>query len=358
MSPSPLDRLARLAALPPWLRTAAALALGAVAALVFAALGAPLPWLIGPLLATAAASMAGAPLTAAPSLRNAGQVLIGTALGLDFTPQVVALVVSHWAAVLAGIAWALALGTGFAAFLRWANRGDDTLDRATLFFSSAIGGAGEMTVLAERHGGRTDVVAAAHSLRVLMVVVLVPFGFQWAGLRGLDASLLPGARAVHAPGLALLLAMALGAAFAARRIGVANAWMLGPLALAFALTACNVELSALPRALTGAAQLFIGVALGTRFTPAFLHTAPRGLATVAAGTLLLMLASAVYALALAALAGLHPATVLLGTAPGGVAEMCLTAKALQLGVPVVTAFHVTRMAGVVLLAGPLFRCRA
>ena len=41
--------------------------------------------------------------------------------------------------------------------------------------------------------------------------------------------------------------------------------------------------------------------------------------------------------------------------PGGIAEMCLTAKALQLGVPVVTAFHVTRMVAVVLLAGPLFR---
>jgi hypothetical protein len=35
--------------------------------------------------------------------------------------------------------------------------------------------------------------------------------------------------------------------------------------------------------------------------------------------------------------------------------MCITAKVLQLGVPIVTAFHVTRMAAVVLLAGPLFR---
>jgi len=50
--------------------------------------------------------------------------------------------------------------------------------------------------------------------------------------------------------------------------------------------------------------------------------------------------------------------VLLGTSPGGIAEMCITAKVLQLGVPVVTAFHVTRMAAVVLLAGPLYRWRA
>jgi uncharacterized membrane protein AbrB (regulator of aidB expression) len=35
--------------------------------------------------------------------------------------------------------------------------------------------------------------------------------------------------------------------------------------------------------------------------------------------------------------------------------MSLTAKTLQLGVPIVTTFHVTRMAVLVLTIGPLFR---
>jgi membrane AbrB-like protein len=134
--------------------------------------------------------------------------------------------------------------------------------------------------------------------------------------------------------------------------------MLGPLAVAFALTAGGIELSALPPWMSGAAQLFIGVALGVRFKPSFLHTAPRWLASVAVGTLLMIVLSAAYALAVARWSGLHPATVLLGTSPGGIAEMCITAKVLELGVPVVTAFHVTRMAAVVMLAGPLFRWRA
>jgi uncharacterized membrane protein AbrB (regulator of aidB expression) len=47
--------------------------------------------------------------------------------------------------------------------------------------------------------------------------------------------------------------------------------------------------------------------------------------------------------------------VLLGTSPGGIAEMCITAKVLQLGVPVVTAFHVTRYIAVLLLTAPLYR---
>jgi uncharacterized membrane protein AbrB (regulator of aidB expression) len=46
---------------------------------------------------------------------------------------------------------------------------------------------------------------------------------------------------------------------------------------------------------------------------------------------------------------------LLGTSPGGIAEMCITAKVLQLGVPVVTAFHVTRYVAVLLLTAPIYR---
>jgi uncharacterized membrane protein AbrB (regulator of aidB expression) len=45
---------------------------------------------------------------------------------------------------------------------------------------------------------------------------------------------------------------------------------------------------------------------------------------------------------------------MLGVAPGGIAEMAITAKVLQLGVPLVTAFQVFRMAGVVLVTGPLY----
>jgi uncharacterized membrane protein AbrB (regulator of aidB expression) len=62
-----------------------------------------------------------------------------------------------------------------------------------------------------------------------------------------------------------------------------------------------------------------------------------------------------YAWVLAQATQLHWATVLLGTSPGGIAEMAITAKVLQLGVPLVTAFHVTRLAAVLLLAEPMYR---
>ena len=53
--------------------------------------------------------------------------------------------------------------------------------------------------------------------------------------------------------------------------------------------------------------------------------------------------------------GIQTGNLVLALAPGGVAEMSITAQVLQLGVPLVTAFHVIRMILVVVLSAPLFR---
>jgi hypothetical protein len=106
---------------------------------------------------------------------------------------------------------------------------------------------------------------------------------------------------------------------------------------------------------TNAAQLVIGISLGVRFSRSFVHLAPRWLGSVALATVAMIGLCAAFAWALAWSTQLHWATLLLGTSPGGIAEMAITAKVLQLGVPVVTAFHVTRLAAVLVLAEPMYR---
>jgi uncharacterized protein len=339
-----------------------------LAAGICVALHTPLPWMIGPLLVTAVLAMAGVPIMSWTPLRNLGQWIIGAALGLYFTPQVVALVTGLWWAIALNIVWALLLGLLFGEWLfrlhapptpgrtaGWrAALVVQGLSRRTTYFASPIGAASEMTLMGERHGAQTELVAASHSLRVLLVTLIIPFGFQWAGLQGLD-SLPPAAREVSGPGFAML-ALLTGAGCLlmvwARRT---NPWFIGALGAALLLTASGTTLSAIPQELTNAAQLLIGVSLGVRFTRSFVHQAPRWLASVALATVLMIVLCAGFAWSLAQLAGLHWATLLLGTSPGGIAEMAITAKVLQLGVPVVTAFHVTRLTAVLLLAEAMFR---
>jgi membrane AbrB-like protein len=319
----------------------------------------PLPWMIGPLLATAAASMGGAPVGSWVPLRNAGQWTIGAALGLYFTPQVTALVAGIWWAILLGIIWSLGLGIVFGNWLyrihapRMQALAQPQM-RATCFFAGSIGGASEMTLLAERQGARTDLVAASHSLRVLIVTLGIPFAFSYSGMHGIDLTP-PGPREANWPGMALLILATGAGAWLMDRLGRANPWFLGALAASMAITMSGINLSAIPQWLSNAAQLVIGISLGVRFTAGFIHTAPRWLASVAVGTLGMIVLCGAFAALLAWGTGIHAATLILGTSPGGIAEMAITAKVLQLGVPVVTAFQVCRLIAVLILSNPAYR---
>ena len=231
-------------------RVLGTLALAAAAAVLCAWLHTPIPWMLGPLLVTAVASLTGAPTASWAPLRNGGQWVIGTALGLYFTPQVGALVAGLWWAIALGIAWALLMGWGFG---RWLQRVHaphlSALSvqqlRATTYFAGAIGGASEMTLLAERAGARTDLVASAHSLRVLLVTVCIPFGMAFWGVSGLDLAP-PGVRTVTGHGLALLAVCTLVGALVARRLGRANPWFMGALLVAMGVTLSGQVWSAIP----------------------------------------------------------------------------------------------------------------
>ncbi|WP_229429761.1 AbrB family transcriptional regulator [Massilia sp. ZL223] len=340
---------------PPGLRRfAPALLLALAAAQACVALDTPLPWMIGPLFSTALACMAGARMAAPVQAREAGQWAIGSALGLYFSAPVLAVLARNIGWIALAVAFAICLGMAAGALLRRLAG----VDEATAFFAMAVGGASEMAVQGERHGAAVDRVAEAHSLRIMMVVGLIPFAVRWLSGHGWGEGhdpFVPLAATVHVPGLILLILLTGAAALLLKRLQLPNAWVIGPLAVSLMLTAAGVELSRLPEWMIRAGQLFIGISLGTRFTPHFVRTAPRYLGGVAACTLVTMLLAGPFAFLVAMAAGLHPGTMILAASPGGIAEMSLTARVLHQGVPVVTAFHVSRMVVVVVAIGPLYR---
>src|SRR4030095_9619445 len=210
-----------------WLPAVRGLAIGLAAALVCMGIHAPLPWIIGPLVAGAQSRSAGIDCRAPLGGRQSGQWIVGTALGLYFTPDVAQLVLRiGWALLLAAL-FALALGY-FCGYLLARIGG---IDRTTAVFASVPGGAAEMAVLGERYGARVDQVAAAQSLRIMLVVIAIPWIFAALQLHGADA-FRPGAIEVRATGLVALLASTLAAGLLLQRLGVPNAFVLGALAVA------------------------------------------------------------------------------------------------------------------------------
>ena len=309
----------------------------------------PLPWMIGPLLVMAAVKVFGADVDVPRGGRQTGQLIIGCALGLYFTPAVVSALAVHAVTMLFAAAFAILLGyiCGFSL------SPISGVDKTTAFFASVPGGAAEMAVLSERFGAATDKVALAQSLRILLVVVLIPAILTFSGAHGAD-QYQPSPGQVSYPGLALLLSLCVIVGGILTIVNIPNAWMLGPLFVSIAVTVSQTGLSAMPVPLSNLGQLLIGCALGARFEQGFIRSARRYLFGLAVSIGIALVLSALFGFALAYLTGIPIPTLILATAPGGIAEMGITAKVLQLGVPLVTAFHVTRIVLLVTTAAPLF----
>lgn len=337
------------AARDSWANPVLALALCAAAGALFAWLRLPLPWMTGPLSAMAFCNFANAGLRAPRGAREAGQVVIGTALGLYFTAAVAREVLSYWHLLIAAGLFAIVLGALGGWILSRAAR----IDGTTAFFASVAGGAAEMTILGERYGARPDRVALGQSLRILAVVVVVPFALTYSGLRGTELYQ-PTTLPVDWGGLALLLAIAAGAAFLVNACGMPNAFMFGALGVVIALTVSGIHFSSMPPLLSNAAQVVLGCALGARFQRRSLESAPRYVFAVLVSVAVAMVVAAAFAAVLAWASGVPMATLVLATAPGGIAEMCITAKVLSLGVPLVTAAHVTRVLVLITTTAPTY----
>lgn len=337
------------------LRILCTLFAGFIAALACVSLSTPIPWMIGPLLITAGLSIFGIQTASWNPLRNTAQWMIGGALGLYFTPQVSHLVISLWWLVILSVIWSLALGYSYGQWLYWFNAPRfPCLDRKTAYFASVVGGASEMTLLAEREHARTDLVASAHTLRVLILTIAIPFAIKWIGWHGLDNTQTHNYQFSITGFITLVLLTGFGAA-AMKLLGQSNAWFIGPLIVSIALAVNQIELSSIPSWLTNAAQIIIGISLGVRFSPEFIHSAPRWLLSVAIGTFAMMVICVIASIGLSHLLPLHPATIILASAPGGIAEMAITAKVMQLGVAIVTALQACRIIAVLFLAEPLYR---
>ena len=326
------------------------LAVCAVGGAICAWVHTPLPWMMGSIFGMGAAQLAGAHFKTLPGGRDAGMLIVGVSLGLYFTVPVVREVSRYWPwFVFLGFA---AIGFGAASALVLMRLGG--IDRPTAYFGSMPGGASEMATMGEDYGAKTHLVAVSHTMRMLVVVSVIPISITLAGFSATEDY-----RPVTVPfdpaKLALLLAMAAVAGFVARKLRAPTAFTMGPLFLTIALTVSGVQLSSVPTWLTNVAQVLLGAALGVRFERSFIAVAPR-LLTALVPSLAVMLGLAAFTgWAISMGSGAYIGTSLLSAAPGGIAEMSITAKVLRIGVAFVTAAHVVRYLIVVLFTIPMYK---
>lgn len=184
----------------------------------------PLPWMLGPFFVFAVLSVSGFTFELLPMGREIGQVAIGTAVGLRFTGEVLLAVATLLPAMFLATAYVMSF-TMIAAFLI---RPMARLDPNTAFFATAAGGMADMAHVAERHGGSPGSVAVVHSMRVSLVVAVVPFLVYFFGEHGTMAM-----GQGHSADNLLMVAVALAAGLLGARVlkgsPLPNRWLVGPI---------------------------------------------------------------------------------------------------------------------------------
>ena len=297
----------------------------------------PLAWMLGAMAATGALAWTERAAVWRPT-RPAALILLGLGLGQTFTAPVMAAVGLALPWLVAAAVLSVVVGAAATAlFARMAGT-----DAETGYYASVPGGVVLMAVLAQRAGVSVPAVTLAQTIRVMLVVVIVPPLVTWLAPRGGAGAFLTERPEVWLPGLALMVAGGVGVALLVARTGLANPWMLGPCGFVIAVSAVGVLPSGVPVWMVDAAQVGMGMALGQRMSRRFLLSSRRLALASVATTLLLVAVMAVLAVGMAWVSGLPVGAAQLGMAPGGMPEMTITAKALELGVPLVLGFHLVR----------------
>jgi uncharacterized protein len=330
-----------------------ALLIGSIGGAFFAWARLPLPWLLGAMAATTAASLRGARMHVPPLFRDVMLAAMGVMLGSRVSADA-ALRLDEWLVTLAGLGiYVVVAGAGSYLFLRQLGG----YDRVTSFFGGLPGGINEMTIVGSAMGGDERTISLIHAFRVLVVVALVAAWFRWVeGYSGNAGVVATGQFSeIAASDLVLLLLAGVIGVLGGLAIRLPAAFMLGPMVASAAFHLAGLTSSRPPMELSSAAQIIVGSALGCRFSGAPLRSIVSAFWKGSAATLLVMTVALLAALALKHLTGIPASAVLLAFAPGGIAEMTLVAFGLGIDVAFVTVHHLARVVIVFILAPMLFR---
>lgn len=315
---------------------------------LFFALGLPLPWLLGPIAACLIAALSGVPMQGIKPLNDGMRTVLGVAVGATLTPSVIATFPAMWPTLLLIPVMVAAIGAvGIPYFMRiW------RYDFPTAYYSTMPGGLQDMLVFGEEAGGNVRTLSLIHATRVMVIVVALPFILQ--GLWEADLSNPPGIPAKTVPASDLLL-MVFCAGFgwwAAARIGLFGASILGPLIIAGLVTVTGLLGNRPPAEAIWAAQFFIGMTIGAKYagiTPSEVRRDVTAALGFCAALILLtfIFVEIIYQF------GLAPGQeALLAFAPGGQAELTVLALIVGADVAFVVAHHVLRIF-VVILGAPV-----
>lgn len=328
---------------------------------LFILLHLPIPWLLGPMIAT----LIGANLQKhyyiwPGQVRNTGMVIVGYTIGLSLTASALKEMARQLPSMLLMTTLLLLFCAGIALIVSKVSG----MNYKTILLGSIPGGLTQMLVLAEEtENVNLTVVTVIQVIRLMMIIICVPlliYSPLFGNIAGAGAAepLVTAATAtwqgLFPNGIYFAVACTV-CAVAGQKIKFPTAYLLGPAIITSILQISGLQGPALPALLLSGAQLMIGVFVGLLLDPRKLNNKLLTLSLAIGSGIVLISGAYVFSLIFAYIESVTASTALLSLAPGGMDQMSLIAHEVGGDLPTVAGYQLFRTFFIFFAVPPLFK---
>ncbi|MHC2453090.1 uncharacterized protein ACUXP3_003732 [Bacillus altitudinis] len=294
-----------------------------------------------------------------------GQFILGIELGQKMNMKVLHIFAENWLPVSFMLVFSILLAM-LSGFVLWKLSKTDML---TSFVGTAPGGLSAMPGIAQEVGANTAVVSLVQTIRVLMVVLTIPFTVFYLNTKSQSDVVVAQGSAFSSgvftiSNISWTAALILGAWMMSRlavRLHFPAPWLIGSM---LGVAALQVGAGALtghdlipywPAQANIASQVFLGATIGSKMNKQMFVGLKNTLIVAVVSSAGLIAATVLSSIAIAEITGISVITAILAFSPGGIAEMATTAVTLHEDSTFVVAVQVVRIILVIAMLPPFFR---
>ncbi len=237
-------------------------AFGLLGGYTFSFFNLPLSWVLGPMLFTLIFTMTYREAYIPPSCTISGFFILGISLGLYFVPSTGAVIVDNikYIVVMSLVTIMLGMINGF--FYKKLFK----LDWMTVIFGSIPGGLSQMVEIGKELGGKPEIIAIQQTLRIVLVVAIIPTIMFFAADSKPSAAVTVNAIEDYSFfDVFLLIGLGILGIFIGKVLRIPIPYFTGPLMIISVISLSGYDLVEMPSILLHLAQVFIGITIGTYF---------------------------------------------------------------------------------------------
>ena len=329
--------------------------IGIVGVLLFKLLHAPVPYLLGPMLAVLLANRVFHLQMYWPKpIQNTGLIVIGYSLGISFNKEILKAMFQDIPLMFLLTTILCVFSCIFAFFISKYGK----IDFPTALTSSVPGGLTQIIIFAQDMKGiDLSTVTFFHAIRVIIVVLLVPIvvhlPFLQTTTQSAAANIQSNLEILNWNHFFIYMILCTIAALIGKKIKLPAAYMLAPIILTILLNVTIFPASSMPPGLLNICQFVVGIHIGLLLHPESLKHKGRLFSFAIFSSLILVSASFIMSLLIMKnLEGTSIITGFLSLAPGGMDQMGIIGHEVHADIATITIYQLFRILYIYILIPP------